>query len=108
MPELLVVGSVALDSVATPFGAVREALGGSATFFSYSASFFTPVRLLATVGEDFPRQHLDLLRGHGVDEVDSDDADNVATGKNRDVGETGSPGQVEGRKDWESGRQPSA
>lgn len=67
MPELLVVGSVALDSVATPFGAVREALGGSATYFSYSASFFTGVRLLATVGEDFPREHLDLLRKRGVD-----------------------------------------
>jgi sugar/nucleoside kinase (ribokinase family) len=67
VPDLLVVGSVALDSVATPFGAVREALGGSATFFSYSASFFTGVRLLATVGEDFPREHLELLRGHGVD-----------------------------------------
>jgi len=67
VPDLLVVGSVALDSVATPFGAVREALGGSATFFSYAASFFTGVRLLATVGEDFPREHLDLLRGRGVD-----------------------------------------
>ena len=66
MPELLVVGSVALDSVATPFGAVREALGGSATFFSYSASFFTGVRLLATVGEDFPHEHLDLLKDRGV------------------------------------------
>jgi sugar/nucleoside kinase (ribokinase family) len=58
---------VALDTVATPFGAVREALGGSATFFSYAASFFTGVRLLATVGEDFPSEHLDLLRGRGVD-----------------------------------------
>jgi sugar/nucleoside kinase (ribokinase family) len=67
VPDLLVVGSVALDTVATPFGAVREALGGSATFFSYAASFFTGVRLLATVGEDFPREHLDLLRGRGVD-----------------------------------------
>jgi sugar/nucleoside kinase (ribokinase family) len=67
VPELLVVGSVALDSVATPFGTVQEALGGSATFFSYSASFFTGVRLLATVGEDFPHEHLDLLRGRGVD-----------------------------------------
>ena len=66
MPELLVVGSVALDSVATPFGTVSEALGGSATFFSYSASFFTGVRLLATVGEDFPREHLELLRARGV------------------------------------------
>jgi sugar/nucleoside kinase (ribokinase family) len=66
VPELLVVGSVALDSVATPFGTVQEALGGSATFFAYSASFFTGVRLLATVGEDFPREHLDLLRGRSV------------------------------------------
>ena len=67
MPDLLVVGSVAFDSVTTPFGAVTEALGGSATFFSYAASFFTRVRLLATVGEDFPSKHLDLLRDHGVD-----------------------------------------
>ena len=66
MPEVLVVGSVALDSVATPFGTVSEALGGSATFFSYSASFFTGVRLLATVGEDFPKEHLDLLRARSV------------------------------------------
>jgi sugar/nucleoside kinase (ribokinase family) len=66
VPELLVVGSVALDSVATPFGTVREALGGSATFFSYSASFFTGVRLVAAVGEDFPGEHLELLRARGV------------------------------------------
>jgi sugar/nucleoside kinase (ribokinase family) len=67
VPELLVVGSVALDSVATPFGTVREALGGSATYFSYSASFFTGVRLVATVGDDFPQEHLELLRARGVD-----------------------------------------
>jgi sugar/nucleoside kinase (ribokinase family) len=67
VPELLVVGSVALDSVATPFGTVQEALGGSATYFSCAASFFTPVRLVATVGQDFPAAHLELLRGHGVD-----------------------------------------
>jgi sugar/nucleoside kinase (ribokinase family) len=66
VPELLVVGSVALDSVTTPFGTVHEALGGSATFFSYAASFFTGVRLLAAVGEDFPREHLDLLRARSV------------------------------------------
>jgi sugar/nucleoside kinase (ribokinase family) len=65
--DLLVVGSVALDSVETPFGKVQEALGGSATFFSYSASFFTPVHLVATVGEDFPEEHLKLLRDRGVD-----------------------------------------
>jgi len=67
VPELLVVGSVALDSVATPFGAVQEALGGSATYFAYAASFFTGIRMVATVGEDFPKEHLELLRGRGVD-----------------------------------------
>jgi sugar/nucleoside kinase (ribokinase family) len=65
--DLLVVGSVALDSVETPFGKVQEALGGSATFFSYSASFFTPVHVVATVGEDFPEEHLKMLRDRGVD-----------------------------------------
>ena len=64
--SILVVGSVAFDTVETPFGKVQEVLGGSATYFSYSASFFTGVRLLATVGEDFPREHLELLSGHGV------------------------------------------
>ncbi len=67
MVDLLVVGSVALDSVKTPFGQVTEALGGSATYFSYAASFFTSVGVVATVGEDFPSEHLDLLRGRGVD-----------------------------------------
>lgn len=67
MADLLVVGSVALDSVETPFGKVHEVLGGSATYFSYSASFFTQVRLLANVGEDFPVQHVALLRDRGVD-----------------------------------------
>ena len=67
MSELLVVGTVALDSVQTPFGRVEETLGGSATFFSYAASFFTHVRLVGVVGRDFPRAHLDLLAGRGVD-----------------------------------------
>ena len=53
--DLLVVGSVALDSVETPFGKVQEALGGSATFFSYSASFFTAVRLVGDGRRGFPR-----------------------------------------------------
>ena len=65
--DLLVVGSVALDSVKTPFGEATEALGGSATYFSYAASFFAPVRLVATVGDDFPGDHLSLLRERGVD-----------------------------------------
>jgi len=65
--EVLVVGSVAFDSVRTPFGQAEETLGGSATYFSYAASFFVPVRLVAVVGEDFPGVHLDLLRERGVD-----------------------------------------
>ena len=67
MADLAVVGSVALDSVTTPFGTVREVLGGSATYFSYAASFFTTVRLVATVGDDFPEEHLRLLKERGVD-----------------------------------------
>ena len=67
MADLLVVGSVALDSVETPFGKAQEVLGGSATFFSYAASFLTGVRLVATVGQDFPEAHVKLLRDRGVD-----------------------------------------
>ena len=58
---------MALDSVTTPFGKVREVLGGSATYFSYAASFFTNVRLVATVGDDFPEEHLRLLKERGID-----------------------------------------
>jgi sugar/nucleoside kinase (ribokinase family) len=64
---ILVVGSVALDSVATPFGAVKEVLGGSATYFSAAASFFAPVSLVAVVGEDFPSEDLSFLRNRSVD-----------------------------------------
>jgi sugar/nucleoside kinase (ribokinase family) len=64
---LLVVGSVAFDSVETPHGVVQNALGGSATFFSYAASFFTPVRLVGVVGEDFPDSHRQMLEGRKVD-----------------------------------------
>jgi sugar/nucleoside kinase (ribokinase family) len=65
--SVVVVGSVALDSVRTPFGKRAEALGGSATYFSYSASFFTDVKLVGVVGKDFPKVHVDLLRKKGVD-----------------------------------------
>jgi sugar/nucleoside kinase (ribokinase family) len=65
--SLLVVGSIALDSVETPFGHREEVLGGSASYFSTAASFFGPVRLVATVGEDFPEEHVAFLRGRGVD-----------------------------------------
>ncbi|PLX87321.1 MAG: sugar kinase [Desulfuromonas sp.] len=65
--SILVVGSVAFDSISTPFGTVDDVLGGSACYFSTSASFFTDVNLVAVVGDDFPEQHLDFLRSRGVD-----------------------------------------
>ncbi|OGQ01456.1 MAG: sugar kinase [Deltaproteobacteria bacterium RBG_19FT_COMBO_58_16] len=65
--SILVVGSVAFDSVETPFGKAEEVLGGSATYFSTSASYFSDVRLVAVVGEDFPDEHITKLQGHGVD-----------------------------------------
>ncbi len=67
MGKLLVVGSVALDAVKTPFGEVNEVLGGSATYFSIAASYFTSVDLIAVVGEDFPEQHVTFLKSRGVD-----------------------------------------
>ncbi len=78
MGKLLVVGSVALDTVRTPFGEAHEALGGSATFFATAASYFTSVDLIAVVGEDFPEAHLQFLRSRGVD----------LTGLERQPGET--------------------
>ncbi len=65
--SLLVVGTVAFDSVATPHGRVERVLGGSATYFSFAASFFTPVRLVSVVGEDFPDEFMAVLRQRRVD-----------------------------------------
>lgn len=67
MGKLLVVGSVALDTVKTPFGEVAEVLGGSATYFSTAASYFTAVNLIAVVGEDFPEQHVAFLKSRNID-----------------------------------------
>lgn len=66
-PDLVVVGSVAIDSVETPFGREDEALGGSALHFTAAASLFAPVRLVAVVGEDFPLDRLGFLAARGVD-----------------------------------------
>jgi len=65
--SILVVGSVALDSVQTPFGRVKDALGGSATYFSTAASLYAPVKLVGVVGTDFPHEHIDFLRSRNVD-----------------------------------------
>ena len=64
---LLVVGSVAIDNVQTPQARRDGLLGGSATHFSYAASFFTDVRLVGVVGEDWPAKHTELLRSRGID-----------------------------------------
>jgi sugar/nucleoside kinase (ribokinase family) len=64
---LLVVGSVALDSVETPTQTRENVLGGSAVYFSYAASYFTPVRLVGPVGEDWPAEHTKLLQQRQID-----------------------------------------
>lgn len=65
--SILVVGSVAFDSIETPHGAVDHCLGGAATHFSLAASYFTPVRVIAVVGEDFTEVHEGVLTKRGVD-----------------------------------------
>lgn len=65
--SLLVVGSIAFDSIMTPTRTVDDALGGSATFFSYGASFFTRPRLVGVVGDDFPDEHRRLFSSRGID-----------------------------------------
>ncbi len=65
--SIVVVGTVAFDTVETPFGRGENVLGGSATYFSTSASFFTDVSLVAVVGEDFPQEHVDFLASRDID-----------------------------------------
>ncbi len=65
--SILVVGSVAFDTVQTPAGRAEEVLGGSASYFSVAASFFAPVHLVAVVGEDFTPDHASIFRERGVD-----------------------------------------
>lgn len=65
--SLLVVGSVAFDSLETPFGKVERTLGGAATYFSVAASFFTHVNLVGVVGDDFTRQDEAIFRGRRID-----------------------------------------
>ena len=66
-PSILVVGSVAFDSVKTPFGEAEDVLGGSATYFSVAASFFSPVRVVAVVGSDFGDEHAATFKRHNID-----------------------------------------
>jgi sugar/nucleoside kinase (ribokinase family) len=65
--SILVVGSVAYDTVETPFGTAERVLGGSASFFSVAASFFSPVNLVAVVGDDFGEEQLAAFRNRPID-----------------------------------------
>jgi sugar/nucleoside kinase (ribokinase family) len=65
--SVLVVGSVALDSVTTPFGQVDDVLGGAASYFSLAASTFTDVRMVGVIGADFPKEHLELFGTRPID-----------------------------------------
>lgn len=65
--SILVVGSLALDSIQTPFGRVKDALGGSATYFSTAASLFDQVNLVGVVGSDFPQDALAFLKSRRID-----------------------------------------
>lgn len=69
---LMVVGTVAIDAVETPFGRRDTVFGGSASYFSYAASFFTPVELVAVVGKDFPEEYRNVLkeRSIGLDQLE--------------------------------------
>jgi len=67
MSTIVAVGSLAFDSIETPFGHVEQALGGSANYFSLGASYFTKVQCISVVGEDFPDSHLQTLKDRGVD-----------------------------------------
>ncbi len=64
--SLTVIGTVALDSVESPFGKIEEGLGGSATHFSISAAFFSPISLVAVIGEDFPEEHIQFLKSRSI------------------------------------------
>ena len=65
--SILVVGSVAFDTLKTPFGVREKIMGGAATYFSLSASFFTDVRVVGVVGEDYTAEHEAVLTGRGID-----------------------------------------
>ncbi|HUK39846.1 MAG TPA: PfkB family carbohydrate kinase [Candidatus Acidoferrales bacterium] len=65
--SVLVVGTVAFDSIETPYGSAERILGGSASYFALGASFFTQVRVVGVIGQDFPQQYLDLFAEKKID-----------------------------------------
>lgn len=67
MPDVLVVGSVALDDIEVPAGGVKGVLGGAATYFALASRYFAKVRAVGVAGSDFPPEHLDFLGAAGID-----------------------------------------
>ncbi len=65
--SVLVVGTVAFDSIETPFASAERILGGSAAYFAMTASFFAPVQIVGVIGEDFPKEYRDILSKRGID-----------------------------------------
>ena len=65
--KIIVVGSIALDTIKTPFGEVKDVLGGSASYFSISASYFTSVGIIGVVGNDFPKEYIELFKKRGIE-----------------------------------------
>ena len=65
--SILVVGTVAFDSIETPFGSAERILGGSASYFALGACFFAPVRIVGVIGQDFPQEYLDLFSQRQID-----------------------------------------
>jgi sugar/nucleoside kinase (ribokinase family) len=66
MPDVLIVGTVATDTIETPFGKVNRALGGSATYSSFACSFFASPAIVSVIGTDFPREYLELLKSRKI------------------------------------------
>jgi len=65
---LLIVGSIGLDDIETPFDKIKNALGGSTTYIALAASYFTgPVEIVGIVGDDFPKEHMEMLENHNID-----------------------------------------
>ncbi|MBI4406099.1 MAG: sugar kinase [Deltaproteobacteria bacterium] len=67
MSSVVAVGSMAFDTIETPFGKAQKILGGSVNHFSLAASYFVPVQCVSVVGDDFPRDHLSVLTERGID-----------------------------------------
>ncbi len=67
MNDVLIIGTVALDTIETPFGKVERALGGSATYASFAASFFSNPSIISVVGNDFPKDYINLIKKRNID-----------------------------------------